>query len=79
MTLNNLRILFSEKGQKAEAKENFEKALEILKKLSKKTLGMKSSRKKSASRGKGSKRFLKFYSSQLELANFHENAKFKLF
>ena len=31
MTLNNLGTLFSEKGQKAKAKENFEKALEILK------------------------------------------------
>ena len=39
MTLNNLGTLFSEKGQKAEAKENFKKALEILKKLSKKDPG----------------------------------------
>ena len=30
MTLNNLGTLFSEKGQKEEAKENFKKALEIL-------------------------------------------------
>ena len=39
MTLNNLGILFSEKGQKAEAKDNFEKALEILKKMGKKDPG----------------------------------------
>ena len=35
MTLNNLGTLFSEKGQKEEAKENFKNALEILELLSK--------------------------------------------
>ena len=36
MILNNLGTLFSEKGQKEEAKENFKKAFEILETLSKK-------------------------------------------
>jgi Tfp pilus assembly protein PilF len=35
MTLNNLGTLFSEEGKKAEARENFEKALKILEGLSK--------------------------------------------